>query len=86
MHQNMPDRPGVHEDAPPDPKLAAWWRSLTTRAKKALARRRDRTEAKKLARAAPVALTSGYQCPKCWGWHPTPAERKACRVSHHKAA
>lgn len=28
----------------------------------------------------------GYQCPRCWTWHPTPPERLACRRSHHTVA
>lgn len=64
-----------------------WWESLTTKAKKAITRRRARKEEKTAARAALRASgITGYCCPKCWTWHPTPDARRTCRESHREAA
>ncbi len=60
--------------------------SLLTRlsavARRALARRSERQREKVLARATPLTVVSGYCCPRCHRWWPTPAERAECRESH----
>lgn len=67
-------------------RFESWWSKLTTRAKRAVVCHQERRDLKAIRRAAPKQTTSGYQCPKCWRWHPTPEARKACRVSHHQEA
>jgi hypothetical protein len=65
-------------------KISEWFDSLTTRAKKAVLRRQSRRAEKATNRAAFLsAATSGYCCPKCFTWHPTPEARRDCRLSHH---
>jgi hypothetical protein len=64
-------------------KFQAWWKSLTTKARKAIAKRQQRKAEKKAARAAfRAAGTTGYCCPKCYRWHANPAARAECRKSH----
>lgn len=47
---------------------------------RSVARKQLKADSKAAARGAPA--TSGYCCPKCHTWHPTPEARKACRASH----
>lgn len=61
-----------------------WFARLTNVAKRAVLRRRARAELRAQLRANPAPATSGYQCPKCWSWHATPAARRSCRISHHQ--
>lgn len=62
--------------AMPRRRRLAFFRSVDRRAAKA--------SAKKAARAAPGM--SGYCCPKCHTWHPTPEARKACKEEHVRVA
>lgn len=67
--------------------FARWFERLTTRAKKAVLRKQERRRERDVARKAfKDAATSGYCCPKCFTWHPTPEARKACRLSHNPRA
>jgi hypothetical protein len=66
-----------------DRKMTEWWKSLTTKARKAIVRRTERHQAQAANRAAyRAAGTGGYCCPKCHKWLPTPTARRECRESH----
>ncbi len=69
-------------------KVSEAWAGLSRRQRIMRTRRDLRRREKQEKRAAFLAApgVSGYCCPRCHRWLPTPEARRECRLSHREAA